>query len=211
MHSSVSEGGDNGHDVWVGGNPSSFQGYFPGYSKQALTLAEKNHWTWLVLKAHTRNQGGSVNLTSANPRDPPKITFHNFFEGSATREDAEKDLQAVVEGMRFGMKALEAVPQAVGNAKFERVWPPAEVSSDEDLKQWIQDEAWGHHASCSAPIGADGDPMAVLDSQFRVRGVDGLRVVDASAFPKIIGVFPVISIYMISEKAADAILGGLAQ
>jgi len=74
------------------------------------------------------------------------------------------------------------------------------------LKQFIKDEAWGHHASCTAPIGADDDPMAVLDSQFRVRGVDGLRVVDASIFPKIPGMYIALPIYMVSEKAADVII-----
>jgi choline dehydrogenase len=48
--------------------------------------------------------------------------------------------------------------------------------------------------------------MAVLDSDFRVRGVSGLRVVDASVFPQIPGIFLVVPVYMISEKAADVIL-----
>ena len=48
--------------------------------------------------------------------------------------------------------------------------------------------------------------MAVLDSRFRVRGTEGLRVVDASVFPKIPGYFIVSAIYMISEKAADVII-----
>ena len=52
---------------------------------------------------------------------------------------------------------------------------------------WVQKEAWGHHASCTWPIGADSDRMAVLDSNFRLRGVDSLRVVDASVFPRIPG------------------------
>jgi choline dehydrogenase len=48
--------------------------------------------------------------------------------------------------------------------------------------------------------------MAVLDSRFRVRCIEGLRVVDASVFPKIPGYFIVSAIYMISEKASDAII-----
>lgn len=48
--------------------------------------------------------------------------------------------------------------------------------------------------------------MACLDSRFRVRGVEGLRVVDASVFPHIPGAFPVLPVYMISEKATDVIL-----
>ena len=71
---------------------------------------------------------------------------------------------------------------------------------------FIKDEAWGHHASCTCPIGADDDAMAVLDSRLRVRGVQGLRVVDASVFPKIPGFFIVTSIYMVSEKATDLLL-----
>ena len=75
----------------------------------------------------------------------------------------------------------------------------------------MKDEAWGHHASCTAKIGADGDPTAVLDSNFRVRGVSGLRVVDASVFPEIPGFFIVMPIYMVSEKATDAILASLGE
>jgi choline dehydrogenase len=54
-------------------------------------------------------------------------------------------------------------------------------------------------------MGPAGDPMAVVDSRFRVFGTQGLRVVDASVFPRIPGFFIVTPIYMISEKAADVI------
>lgn len=74
------------------------------------------------------------------------------------------------------------------------------------MKDFIKREAWGHHACCTAAIGEDGDPQAVLDSDFRVRGVDGLRVVDASVFPKIPGYYIALPIYMISEKAAEVII-----
>jgi len=73
------------------------------------------------------------------------------------------------------------------------------------IDAFVQDRAWGHHASCTCKIGGDGDPDAVLDSSFRVRGVKGLRVVDASVFPKIPGFFVVMPTYMISEKAAEVI------
>jgi choline dehydrogenase-like flavoprotein len=79
------------------------------------------------------------------------------------------------------------------------------VGSDDQLRQFVRDNAWGHHASCSCKIGADDDPDAVLDSNFRVRGVQGLRVVDASIFPKIPGFFIVSSIYIAAEKAAAVI------
>ena len=50
------------------------------------------------------------------------------------------------------------------------------------------------------------DKMAVVDSRFRVRGVSGLRVVDASIYPRPPGAFPVVASFMISEKASDTVL-----
>ena len=69
--------------------------------------------------------------------------------------------------------------------------------------------AWGHHASCSCAIGPREDG-GVLDSDFRVHGVAGLRVVDASVFPRIPGFFIVSAVYMVGEKAADVILNEAA-
>ncbi len=74
------------------------------------------------------------------------------------------------------------------------------------LKEFIKNEAWGHHASCSNKMGRKSDPMAVVDSNFRVYRTKNLRIVDASVFPRIPGFFIVTSIYMISEKASDVIL-----
>lgn len=84
-------------DLWVGSVPGLYQGYFPGMGSTVITPAEKNYFTWLVLKAHSRNNAGTVNLTSADPRDTPRITFRSFGEGDPSRAaDADKDLQAVV-------------------------------------------------------------------------------------------------------------------
>lgn len=194
-HSSVA-----GHDpdLFLGGVPAYFNGYFPGYSVHAT--ADLSIWTWLTLKAHSRNNAGTVNLTSANPRDTPRIVFRSLAEGVG----GEEDLQALYEGMRYGIKAFEDLIPLDGS--FERVWPPPELSSEADLKQFARDEAWGHHASCTAPIGAADDHLAVLDAELRVRGVHGLRVVDASVFPKIPGMYIALPIYMVSEKAADVII-----
>jgi len=198
-HSSVSE---SDPDLFLGGVPAYFNGYFPGYSVHATQ--DLSIWTWLTLKTHSRNNAGTVNLTSSNPRDTPKIVFRSLGEGVG----GDKDLQAVYEGVQHGIKAFKDLIPLDG--KFDRVWPPPEMTSEEDLKQFIKDEAWGHHASCTAPIGADDDPMAVLDSEFRVRGVDGLRVVDASIFPKIPGMYIALPIYMVSEKAAEVIINSAA-
>ncbi|KAI1118598.1 GMC oxidoreductase [Nemania sp. NC0429] len=196
---------DGEHDIWIGGFPALFNGFYPGYSSNAATPVNKNYWSWLVLKAHTRNHAGTVKLASTNPRDTPIITFHNTYEGMP-KDLADKDVGALREGMRMALSFYENIPAIDGAASI--FWPPKEVTdSDEKLDEWIVEEAWGHHASCSNKIGADDDPLAVLDSKFRVRGIDGLRVVDASAFPRIPGVFPVLPIMMMSEKATEDILG----
>jgi choline dehydrogenase len=84
--------------------------------------------------------------------------------------------------------------------------PGKEFNDRDKLRQFVTDQAWGHHASCSNAMGRPDDPNAVVDSNFRVIGTRGLRVVDASVFPRIPGFFIVTPIYMIAEKASDAII-----
>ncbi|KAI1310391.1 GMC oxidoreductase [Xylaria venustula] len=201
--SSYSEDGEQ--DLWIGGFPALFNGFYPGYSTVAATADNKTWWSWLVLKAHTRNTAGTVELRSANPRDTPVITFHTLYEG-LSKEEADKDAYALVEGIRMAQNFYKEVPDIDGLPNV--FWPPAEYETDDDLRDWVTEEAWGHHASCSNKIGADNDPNAVLDGNFKVRGTRGLRVVDASVFPKIPGTFVVVPIMMISEKASAAILSG---
>ncbi len=181
----------------------NFRGYFPGYSK--LIKEHLNYLTWAVLKAHTINRAGEVRLASTDPRDRPYINFHYFEEGS---DKEDNDLDAVVAGIRF-VRSL-AAPLIEQGIIAEEEYPGTALQSDQELRDYVRYNAWGHHASCTCPIGSDGDPMAVLDSNFKVRGIKGLRVVDASVFPRIPGFFIVTSIYMIGEKAADAILGEVA-
>ncbi|MGZ8186371.1 MAG: GMC family oxidoreductase [Methylobacter sp.] len=177
-----------------------FKGYFPGYS--SLIKEHLNYLTWAVLKAHTVNHAGEVRLVSNDPRDRPYINFRYFEEGS---DKAGEDLDSMVEGVKFVRKLT--APLLEQGLIAEEELPGKDVQSDQELRDYIRYHAWGHHASCTCPIGSDNDPMAVLDTNFKVRGIQGLRVVDASAFPLIPGFFIVSSIYMIGEKAADAILG----
>jgi len=193
IKSSVSTGEP---DVVVLGTPAVFRGYYPGYAKDSY--ADKKHWSWLILKAHSRNAAGTVTLTSTDPRDMPNITFNSYAQGG------DADIQASYEGVQFARQAMANYNTATG--AFNETWPGASVSTAAQVKQWIKNESWGHHASCTCAIGADGDPMAVLDSKFRVRGVSGLRVVDASIFPKIPGYFVAVPVYMISQKASEVII-----
>ncbi len=195
-------------DLIIFGGPARFKGYYPGYARDAV--ANKKTFTWAILKAHTRNTAGYVKLQSTNPLDPPEINFRYFDDGNG---DWQKDLQAVAEGVKFaraaGSKAgdlmLQDVP-LIGGQYAEQIPGQDQYGDDASVKEFIKNEAWGHHASCTCPIGVSGDENAVLDGKFRVRGTSNLRVVDASVFPKIPGFFIVVPIYMISEKATDDIL-----
>lgn len=181
-----------------------FRGYFPGYSK--LIVEKLNYLTWAVLKAHTNNTAGYVTLRSKDPAQTPMINFRYFEEGNDTKGE---DLQSVVEGIKFVRNLAKPLKEARLIAEEEL--PGDAVQTDEQLKEYVMNQAWGHHASCTCPIGAANDPMAVLDSAFRVRGTSNLRVVDASIFPKIPGFFIVTSIYVAAEKAAQVILADAAR
>ncbi|MBK4215562.1 GMC family oxidoreductase N-terminal domain-containing protein [Paracoccus caeni] len=185
-------------DLIVFALPVDFHGYFPGYS--AESALKHDQLTFVVLKAHTRNRAGTVTLNSTDPRDPPQIRFAYFDEGS---EGGDDDLQAVVEGIGIARRIAARLDGMIA----EEIIPGPKADDPEALRQFVRDEAWGHHASCTCAIGAEDDPMAVLDGDFRLRGIDGLRVVDASVFPRIPGIFIASAVYMISERASDVIIG----
>jgi choline dehydrogenase-like flavoprotein len=81
---------------------------------------------------------------------------------------------------------------------------PGDEVNGEALLDFVRHRAWGHHASGTCRIGPR-DAGGVLSGDFAVHGVTGLRVVDASVFPRIPGFFIASAVYMIGEKAADAI------
>jgi choline dehydrogenase len=200
--SSVAE--NNEPDLFIFGVPGAFVGYYTGWSKEAVTPPH-DKWTWLLLKGHARFRG-RVTLNSSDPLDPPAVNF-NYFERDESGKltaDAEKDLQAMREGVAIIKDLLKGAKK---NLPIDpECMKGVDLNSKEGIDKFVQDRSWGHHASCTCKIGGDDDPDAVLDSKFRVRGVKGLRVVDASVFPRIPGFFVVMPIYMIAEKAADAIL-----
>ena len=175
-----------------------FCGYFPGYSRQITE--HSNYLSWAILKAHTNNRAGTVTLRSRDPRDPPLVNFRYFEEGD---DDSGEDLRAVVAGIRFVRDMVSALNRPDVIAIEEK--PGPDCASDEALAAYVRDNAWGHHASCSCAIGPR-TASGVLGSDFTVHGTHGLRVVDASIFPRIPGYFITSAIYIAAEKAADAIL-----
>jgi choline dehydrogenase-like flavoprotein len=211
-------------DLFIFGAPVPFRGYEVGYSNFGHI---HDQFTWVILKARTRNKNGSVELRSVDPLATPIINFHYFNEpearpGGPVDSDLlalsdDTDLLALVHGVKF----VRGIAELAGSIVEHELHPdiPAKpatgdspaiparpVRTDQEIKDWIKREAWGHHACGTCRMGPDGDKLAVLDKDFRVRDVAGLRVVDASVFPNIPGYFIVTNIYMASEKAADVLI-----
>jgi len=201
-------------DLFIFGAPAAFRGYYWGWSKELLHARmgakgdQRDLWSWILLKAYTRNRGGTVRLLTTSAFSQPEINFHSFAEGCEPAE-AQADAQALAEGVEFVRRLNEHA------ALFREEVQPGNTIKGPSLASWIQNEAWGHHACGTCRMGADAwqrnvtnlsDRNAVLDSAFRVHGVAGLRVVDTSAFPKIPGYFIVTPTFMIGEKAADVLL-----
>jgi choline dehydrogenase len=189
-------------DLFIFGLPARFKGYFPNYADALVET--RNEFTWAILKAHTQNRKGSFNLRSTDPFERPEINFHYFQEGSDAAAD---DLRSVVEGVKFVRSFTDKLGLASRLMTNKPLQPAPDIQNDDDIGQWVKNEAWGHHACGTCRIGPPSDVQnSVLDTDFKVKGADGLRVVDASVFPSIPGFFIVTPIYMIAEKASEVIL-----
>jgi choline dehydrogenase-like flavoprotein len=176
---------------------TDFRGYKPGYSQDVRN--HPNYLTWVVLKGHTNNTAGEVTLTSRDPRVRPAINFKYFNEGNDT---SGGDLAAVVNGVMLARRMTQGLSKSLGAVEE---MPGPDYPTEASIYEFVRTHAWGHHASCSCAIGPR-DRGGVLSGDFKVYGVEGLRVVDASVFPRVPGLFIVSAIYMIGEKAADVIV-----
>ena len=141
---------------------------------------------------------GSVRIRSANLQDHPEIRF-NYLSAEKDREDWRKVIRLTREILN--QPAMDAY-------RGEEIQPGADVQNDADIDAWVRANVESaYHPSCSCKIGADDDPMAVLDAECRVRGIDNLRVVDSSVFPTITNGNLNAPTIMVAERAADMILG----
>ena len=141
---------------------------------------------------------GKVGLRSADPNDDPTI-FPNYL---ATKEDR----RAIREGVKIAREvANQSALDDYRSGEFE---PGASVATDAEIDAWIA--ATGetiYHPVGTCRMGAVDDPMAVVDDELRVIGLAGLRVVDASVMPTLVGGNTNAPTIMVAEKAADMILG----
>lgn len=141
---------------------------------------------------------GTLRLASANPADAPLID-PNYL---ATDRDRRE--------MREGLKMAREVLRQPAFRPFHRRedLPGDKVQTDAELDAFIREDASSAYHPCgTARMGADGDPRAVVDLSLRFRGVDGLRIVDASVIPAVPSANINAAVFMIAEKAADMILG----
>jgi choline dehydrogenase len=139
---------------------------------------------------------GSVTLASPDPSAPPVIDPRLLSEPD--------DLDAVVRGLNLARRFFGAPAFEV--CKAWEIMPGAEVQGDAALADYVRKAVVTvHHPSGTCRMGV-GD-NTVVDPQLRVRGVEGLRVADASVFPDIIAGNTNAAVVMVAEKAADLILG----
>jgi choline dehydrogenase len=140
---------------------------------------------------------GQVTLASADPLDRPVINFNYLSDPD--------DLRCAVAGVRWNLLILYAKP--FDDIRGEEIAPGAKLRSDADLERFVRRTA----ATTWHPVGTckmGNDEAAVVDSSLRVRGIEGLRVVDASVMPTVVSGNTCAPTIMIAEKAADLIRNG---
>ena len=139
---------------------------------------------------------GWLRLKSSNPEDHPIIDPCYLAE--------ERDRREFIEAVKWG-REIGSQP-ALDALRKSELSPGPDVTSDEDILAYVEREAIsGYHPTCTCKMGLDSDPMAVVDGSLKVRGVEQLRVVDASVMPILVTGNTNAPTVMIAEKASDMI------
>lgn len=142
---------------------------------------------------------GSVKLRSANPKDPALFNAGSF--------ENDEDLETLVRGVKKAIEIFQAPELQKVVTKF--AYPSEDALADDDkIRDFIRQTAKTvFHPVGTAKMGPDSDPMAVVDSELRVKGVRGLRVADASVMPTLVSGNTNAPAMMIAERAARFING----
>jgi choline dehydrogenase len=157
----------------------------------------KDGFTFHVCQLRPESRG-RIGLSSGDPLADPAI-FSNYLS-------AEEDRRAIREGVK--MMRDVAAQAAFDPYRGPEYAPGAGVKTDAEIDAWIRRTAETiYHPVGTCRMGAAGDPMAVIDRELKVQGLSGLRVIDASAMPTLVGGNTNAPTIMIAEKAADLIRG----
>jgi len=165
------------------------------FEDEGLKRPTEDGLTLAVVLLHPRSVG-SVSLRSADPREPPAID-----PGYLTDPSGE-DVRTLLDGLRLARRVLGREPLA-GFVKGE-LFPGEDANSDDDLVAHLRARSQTlYHPVGTCRMGIDA--LAVVDPELRVRGIDGLRVADASVMPGLPSGHTNWPTVMIAEKAADLI------
>ena len=163
------------------------------YLNHGFTMPEGDGYTIAPCVLHPQSRG-FIALRSPNPAEAPIIQPNYFGD--------EADMQVLVEGIKIARRIGET--QAFTPYREVETHPGPQVQSDEEIVDYIRDYVETlYHPIGTCKMGTD--PMSVVDADLRVRGVEGLRVVDASIMPTLVGGNTNAPTIMIAEKAADLI------
>ncbi|MGH8866478.1 MAG: GMC family oxidoreductase [Actinomycetes bacterium] len=150
--------------------------------------------------AHPRSRG-SVRLTSDDPSAAAEVDLGHLSDGDGL------DAAALADGVRLAREVAVAGPLA--DWVDDEAAPGPGVAEADGLVEYVRGAVGtAHHTAGTAAIGPDDDPAAVLDPQLRVRGLANLRVADASVFPTLPSVDPMVAVLMVGERAADLLARG---
>jgi len=179
--------------------------FYPSKIKRNLEISSiLGHGFGLQTCLLRPESSGSIQLQSADPNVPPVI------DPKYLSDKEGRDMQVMVDGFKLARKIL-ASPAFAAHYDSE-IMPGAEVQSDEDIQEYIRDNITTiFHPAGTCKMGPESDPMAVVDERLRVRGVQGLRVVDCSIMPNIVSANTNVPAIAIGEKAAAMIIEDASQ
>ncbi|MHC0434221.1 GMC family oxidoreductase [Streptomyces sp. O3] len=143
---------------------------------------------------------GRLYLTSADPEVKPALDFRYF-----TDED-DYDGDTLVDGIKIAREIAKTEPLA--HWLKREVCPGPEITTDEEISEYARKVAHTvYHPAGTCKMGAADDELAVVAPDLTIRGLDGIRIADASVFPTMPAVNPMIGVLMVGEKCADLLTG----
>lgn len=174
--------------------PDASIAWLPFLSDANYRLAKRSGLTAIVNILRSESTG-SIHVSSKSPNQPPAVRF-NFMT-------AQLDRDVTLEAMRIARRIMTA--PAMRDVATDEIAPGANIQTDDELLDWIRNNAeTTYHPVGTCKMGSD--PMAVVDDQLRVHGMQGLRVADASIMPTLTSGNTNAPSIMIGEKAARMIL-----